>query len=390
MTQLLAQLGGTPAFDPPLPLVRPTMPDRAPLLARFDAILSSGVLTNGPTVRELEELVAGRLGVPHVVAVSNCTSGLMLVYQALGACGRVVLPSFTFAASAHAVVWAGGQPVFADVDARRLTLDPREAAALLDGAVAMSATHVYGAPAEPERLEQVADRAGVPLVFDAAHALGSLRGGRPIGGFGTAEVFSLSPTKVTVAGEGGLVTTRDVALADAIRIGRDYGNPGDYDCSFAGINARMSELHAALAIASLRGLDERIAERNELCSLFRAALDGVPGVRFQHVDAGDVSTYKDLTLLIDAEQFGITAAQLGQVLKADGIDTRRYYFPPIHQQKAYAQVIVERPLPVTEQVTEQVLTVPLWSHMSREQVRGVAAVVAAAQERSRELRDLLA
>lgn len=390
MTKTLAVLGGPPAFQPPLPLVRPTLPDTGPLLARFDSILSSGLLTNGRTVRELEDVVAERLDVPHVVAVSSCTAGLMLVYQALGAAGRVVLPSFTFAASAHAVVWAGGRPVFADIDADALTLDPSEAAALVDGAVAISATHLYGAPARVELLEHLAAHSGLPLVFDAAHALGSRRAGRPVGGFGTAEVFSLSPTKVTVAGEGGLVSTRDEGLADALRMGRDYGNPGNYDCLFPGLNARMSELHAALALASLVDLDQRIETRNELSRIFRRALDGVAGLRFPLLDSSDVSTYKDLTVLVDEEEFGLSTAQLASILAADGVDSRRYYCPPIHQQKAYAHTILERPLPVTERVAEQVLTVPLWSHMQPAQLRAIAALVVDAHEQAAELKARLA
>jgi dTDP-4-amino-4,6-dideoxygalactose transaminase len=389
MSATLALLGGAPAFDPPLPLVRPTMPETAPLLKRLGAILDSGQLTNGRTVRELEELVATRLGVPHVVGVASCTSGLMLVYQALGCAGRVVLPSFTFAASAHAVVWAGGQPAFADVVPDRLTLDPEEAAALAEGAVALSATHVYGTPADVDRLAAVAARHGLPIVYDAAHALGSRCAGRPVGGFGAAEVFSLSPTKVTVAGEGGLVATHDEALAEALVIGRDYGNPGDYDCRFPGLNARLSELHAAVAVASLAGLDQRIAVRNELARAFQDAVEGLPGVRFPQPGAGDLSTYKDLTLLVDEATYGLSAAQLGRVLSADGVDTRRYYAPPIHQQKAYAQTVLERPLPVTDRVAQQVLTVPLWSHMSTAQVLGIADLVTRCHAHAPQLRGVL-
>lgn len=389
MSATLALLGGAPAFDPPLPLARPTMPETQPLLRRLETILESGQLTNGRTVRELEDLVAERLRVPHVIGVASCTSGLMLVYQALGCAGRVVLPSFTFAASAHAIVWAGGQPLFADVAGDRLTLDPEEAAALADGAVALSATHVYGTPADVDRLAQVAARHGLPIVYDAAHALGSRYAGRPVGGFGTAEVFSLSPTKVTIAGEGGLVATHDEALAEALRIGRDYGNPGDYDCRFPGLNARLSELHAAVAVASLAGLDERIAVRNELARAFQSALAGLPGVRFPQLGAGDLSTYKDLTLLVDGTTYGLGAGQLCRALAADGVDTRRYYAPPIHQQKAYAQTALERPLPVTESVAQQVLTVPLWSHMSSAQVLGIADLVTRCHEHAGELQGVL-
>ncbi|MDQ4129497.1 MAG: DegT/DnrJ/EryC1/StrS family aminotransferase, partial [Actinomycetota bacterium] len=348
-------------FPGGLALVRPSLPDTAGVAARLRQVLDSGILTNGPTVAALEEAVCGYLGVGHVVAVSSCTSGLMLVLQAVGTPGQVTMPSFTFAAGAHAVRWAGGQPSFADVDPLTLTLDPQDAAGRMNGAAALFATHLYGTPCDVERLEALAATEGVPLLFDAAHALGSRRQGRLVGGFGTAEVFSLSPTKVTVAGEGGLIATNDRALAEACRLGRDYGNPGDYDCLFPGLNARMSELHATVALASLAGLDERVAHRAALAGQVRERLSGLVG--FPEVAAGDTSTYKDLTILVDADRFGLSAPELAAALRSEGIDTRRYYHPPVHRQKAYAHLVPSRPLPVTDQVAEQVLTLPLWSHM---------------------------
>ncbi|MGH3788105.1 MAG: DegT/DnrJ/EryC1/StrS family aminotransferase [Pseudonocardiaceae bacterium] len=384
-----ALLGGVPAFSERLPLVRPTIPDIPGLTRRLERILHSGMLTNGRVVRELEEAAAQRCEVMHVVAVASCTSGLMLTLQALGATGRVVIPSFTFAASAHAVVWAAGQPSFAEVDRRTLTLDPADAATLANGASAITATHVYGAPCDVDALAAVADLAGIPLVYDAAHALGSRHAGRPVGGFGSAEVFSMSPTKVAVAGEGGLVATNNADLARAIRLGRDYGNPGDYDCQFAGLNARMSELHAAIGLASLDGLDERIRHRHNLVDAFKKRAAGVPGLSYQQVRSEDVSTFKDLTLIIDPQSFGLCAADLGRALAAERIDSRRYYYPPIHRQKAYAHLPQDRELPVTDEVAAQVLTPPLYSHMTEYQVTRVADAVVSIQEHAPAVRNAL-
>lgn len=369
-----AILGGRPAFPDGLALMRPTLEDVPTLERRLGAILSSGTLTNGPTVRELEEQVASRLGVAAVVAVSSCTAGLALTLQALGVRDRVVLPSFTFSASAHAVVWAGAQPRFADITPDTLCVAPSSVAQLLDGATAITATHVYGTPCRTEELQTIADRAGVPLVYDAAHGLGASRQGRPVGGFGVAEVFSLSPTKVVVAGEGGLVATDDTALADAVRLGLNYGNPGDYDCLFPGINARMSEFHAAVALHSLTRLDHYVHHRNELVDVFWSALSGVPGLRRPAVDPGDVSTYKDLTIVVDEESFGLSASQLATALQHEGIDSRRYYYPSIHRQRAYAH-LDPSDLPVTEAISPAVLSVPLWSHMNSDQIRSQAEAI---------------
>lgn len=382
MTPPLPTPSDPPAFPDGLALNRPTLPDLPRLVARLGDILESGQLTNGRTVAELEEQVAERLGVPHVVAVASCTAGLALTYQALGVRGDVVMPSFTFSASAHAVVWSGGRPRFADVEAGTLCLDPASAAPLADGAAAISATHVYGTPCRTEALESLARSAGIPLVFDAAHALGSRRQGRPVGGFGHAEVFSLSPTKVTVAGEGGLVATHDEGLARAVRLGRNYGNPGDYDCRFPGLNARMSELHAAVALHSLRWLDHQVSRRNQLVDAFWGRLAGVPGLRRPEVAPGDVSTYKDLTLIVDPGTFGLSAGGLGAALWNEGVDTRRYYHPAVHAQRAYRHLPPPPPLPVTERVAPAVLSLPLWSHMDFGLMHRLADCVAVVHERT--------
>ena len=391
MTDVPAVLGGPPSFPVGLPLVRPTIPDIPGLARRIEAILRSGMLTNGPTVRELEERAAELLQVPHVVALSSCTAGLMLTLQAVGRPGPVVMPSFTFAASAHAVHWAGGTPAWAEVRRQDLTLDPSDAAAEVRrlGATAMTATHIYGTPCQVEALQAVADEAGIPLVYDAAHALGSSRGGRPVGSFGTAEVFSMSPTKVTTAGEGGLVATRDPDLAARLRVARDYGNPGDYDCLFPGLNARMSELHAAVALAGLDTVGERVAYRGQLVAAFRDAVDRLPGLAFPTVEPGDVSTYKDLTLVLQPAEFGLTNVELGAALKAEGIDSRRYYAPPIHRQKAYAHLAPTRDLPVTDEMAGRVLTPPLYSHMTKEQVLLVAESVRRIQQHAPAVRAAL-
>ena len=372
----LAVLGGSPSFPDGMPLTQVVVADREGITKRFDAILDSGMLTNGPTVRELEERAADLLDVPHVVAVASCTTGLMLALQALEARGPVVMPSFTFSATAHAAVWAGGRPVFADIDHASLTLDAADAAGRIAGASTLMATHIYGTPCRVEQIDEIAGEVGVPVVYDAAHALGSSRNGQPIGGFGAAEVFSLSPTKVAPAGEGGLVSTRRADIADRVRLARNYGNPGDYDCRVAGLNARMSEFHAAVGLASLNDLPRRVARRNEQVQAFRDRVNGLPGIRIPTVDEADVSTFKDLTLVVDEQEYGLDVPQLGAALAAEGADTRRYFYPPVHRQQAYAHLTAPQPpLPVTDELAPRVLTVPLWTQMSDHTVRRLADLV---------------
>lgn len=372
-----AVAGGDPAFPERLPLVRPTVPDPAVIAADLERIFASRLLTNGPTVRRFEQECAERLGVAHCVAVASCTAGLMLVLKTSGLEGEIVVPSFTFAATAHAAVWNGLTPVFADIDGSTLTLSATGAARVItDRTSAILATHLYGAPCDTDALEQLARERGVRLFFDAAHAFGSLRDGVPVGRFGDAEVFSLSPTKLLVAGEGGIAATNDDELAERLRIGRDYGNPGDYDCRFTGLNARMSEIHAAIGLASLATLDDRIARRNELAAAYREALASVPGITFPLLGDVDRSTFKDFTLLVEGDAFGIDAVQLATALDREGIDTRRYYAPPVHATHAYRAWNPGRgALPNTEWAAARCLTLPMWEGMRDEDPLRVAAAI---------------
>jgi dTDP-4-amino-4,6-dideoxygalactose transaminase len=370
-----ALLGGQPAFPDGLPFFRPATPALDRVAARLAPSYDRGMLTNGPLVRQFEAEVAARLGVPHVVAVASCTAGLMLVYQALSRPGTAaVMPSFTFSATAHAARWAGAVPRFADCDVSTCQLDVTDAKGRLDGASLLVGTHVFGAPCTPEEVEELGRSAGVPVVFDAAHGFGATRGGRPLGTFGDAEVFSLSPTKPMTSGEGGIVATRDAALAERVRLGVDYGNPGDYDTRFAGLNARMSELHAAVGLESLVDLDEHLAVRRALADRYRVALAGIPGVTPQAVDPGDASTYKDFTVIVDESAFGLDRDTVARALKAEGVDTRPYFHPAVHRQEAYAD-LAPADLPRTDWLADRVISLPLWRAMPPTAVSTIADVL---------------
>jgi dTDP-4-amino-4,6-dideoxygalactose transaminase len=371
-----AVIGGDPVFPDRLPFARPLVPPLERVTARLAPGYEAGILTNGPLVRTLEEEVAARLGVAHVVAVSSCTSGLLLVLQALAPERSVVLPSFTFSASAHAIAWNGLEPVFVECDPATFQVDVGDAEAELERAGGILATHVNGAPCRAEEVEAAGREAGVPVVFDAAHAFGARRQGRPVGGFGDAEVFSMSPTKLVVAGEGGLVATNRADVAEAVRIGRDYGNPGDYDTRFPGLNARLSELHAAVALESLALLPEHLAIRRSIAELYREGLAGLPGITPQLVDPGDDSTYKFFTVQVDADRFGLERDVVVEALRLEGIDTRCYFSPPVHLQQAYARRRAVS-LRATERLAARVLSLPLSGGLQPGQAAAVVEALAA-------------
>jgi len=367
---------------------RPTLPPYTLVSKEVEAFYDSGMITNGRVVRDLEDDIKGALGVGNAVAVSCCTSGLMLALKCLGLSGKVAIPSFTFFASAHAAVWNGLEPVFVDVDPDTWNISPESLEMTLKDHGDISAVlpvHVFGNPCDVYALESLAEKHGISLVYDSAHAMGSMVGGHRVGGFGDAEVFSMSPTKLVVAGEGGVMTTDDEELASKLRAGRDYGNTGDYDPSFIGLNARMSEFHAALAIESFRLLEENVRRRGNLAARYTGGLADVRGITFQEILKGSRSTFKDFTVLVSEEGFGASRDALAWHLAREGIDTRKYYHPPVHRTTAYWEKWGKKYddyLPVTNKLAKEAMSLPIWSHMDAETVDVVVESVLRAHDKA--------
>ncbi len=374
-----ALLGGRPVFDPKIPITRPLLPAFDSVAGGVQDMLASGMVTKGRWLRQFEDAVAAHLGVRQAVGVSSCTAGLMLTYQALGLNGEVIVPSFTFMATISALAWNGARPVFVDVNPATTNIDPAAAErAITPRTSAIVAVHNFGAPADIAALEALAARHNLPLIFDAAHGFGALYDGRPVGAQGRAQVFSLSPTKLLIAGEGGIVATNDDALAEAVRVGREYGNAGDYDSRFAGMNARLAEFNAYMGLRSLEMLEAAAQHRNHIAALFRRELGRLPGLSFQAVRPQDRSSYKDFAVTVDPHAFGLSRDALALALAAEGVDTRKYYDPPCHRHTAYRQFAPpEETLSSTNLLAARSLSLPIWSHMSE----AVAGDICAAVER---------
>jgi dTDP-4-amino-4,6-dideoxygalactose transaminase len=356
----------------------PNLPDFDALLPQLRAIWASGELTNGQTVSEFERRVG--MGMPgrEVIAVNSCTTGLMLTLRALGVEGEVLLPSFTFTATAHAVVWAGCVPVFVDCNASTLNVDVDDLRRkITPNTSAIVAVYVSGNPPALEALEDVAREHDVKLVLDAAHALGATFKGRPSGTFGDAEVFSLSPTKTITTFEGGIVSVRDAEIARRMRIGRNYGNPGNYDCEFVGLNARMSEIHALVGLQSYDALQQNVEARRRLASLYTERLGGVRGILVQSIEPGNECSFKDFSMRIVASEFGATRDEVRNVLERHNIETRAYFDPPVHRQAAYRKRDAARipELPTTDAVASEILNLPLHVGLSVRDIERIVQVV---------------
>lgn len=367
--------GDARAFEQRFPFMRPTLPDLKDVIEEYQSAYQSGLLTNSGIVGRLEAAVAERLGVKHCVAVSSCTSGLMMVLRALGLSGEVIVPSFTFFATGHAILWNDLTPVFANSDLDTWNVSPSDIERkITEKTSAILAVHLYGNPCDIPALEGLAQRNGLKLIFDAAHAFGSAYRGMPIGSFGDAEVFSLSPTKLLVAGEGGLVTTGDAKLAAAVRAMRNYGDIGAYNPEWLGVNARMTEFNAALALRGLSLIEAKVRRRNSIAQTYTEILSSLPGVRFQKKHPQDTTTYKDYSIHITPEISGQTRDELANALLNQNIETKKYFYPPLHQQSLYTKFHdpARNDLSQTEFLADGILSLPIYESLPDETIVTVA------------------
>ncbi len=366
-----------------LPVIRPTLPSLAEVADLVRSSWDSGHVTLGPTVQAFEEEARRLTCVRQAIAVSSCTAGLMLIPRALnlplGA--EVIAPTFTFAATAQALVWNGLIPVFCDCLPGTCTLDPDDVDRnITPRTAAICPVYVYGLPPDVDALIELGRRKGIPVYFDSAQGLGATYRGRPAGGFGTCEVFSLSPTKVVTAVEGGLITTRDDELAGRLRSLRDYGKDRDTGEQMVrlGLSARMSELHAAIGLLSLRAMDKLVKARQDRTAVYRDRLGALPGCWVQEFPP-DRTTNGNYFVLFVSSRAKKSRDQVYDALRRQGIQTKRYFFPLVHQQAIYRQfpMRVSRRLTNSLQASAEGLALPLYSHMTTDEQERVSQAVEA-------------
>jgi len=355
----------------------PSLPPLETYQAAVADVFASRHLSNGGVwCRRLEQRVAEYIGVPHAIAAASGDAGLRVSMLALRElcpeANEVIVPSYTFPATVNAVLAAGLTPVFCDIDARTLCITPATVEPLMSRrTAAVLAVHAHGNPADMPRLEQLCGAAGVMLVSDAAAAMGACIDGRHIGSFGHMEVFSLSGTKVLSAGEGGIICCRDDAIADRLRELSRYGIAADYSCSHPGINSKLSELAASLAVCGLPYLDGWLARRLDVLRRYRSILQTCPQMRLQELlSENAVGTWKDLALVLSDRKL---AQRIIDVTAAYRIHTRPYY-RALHQMAAYRE-FPRGPLLVTEQLSDCVVCIPLYADIRDDVVDLVGSAV---------------
>jgi dTDP-4-amino-4,6-dideoxygalactose transaminase len=347
--------------------------------AAMRGVIERRYYTNhGPVTRELEERLEAYLGVGNAVTVVNATVGLYMICLALGLKGKVMMPSFTFIATAQAAVLAGLDPVLCDVDRTTHQVTPETAeAALEEGVVALCPVNLWGGSCDIPSLSAWSAGHGLELYFDSAHGFGVERADGKLGRFGRAEVFSFHATKVMSATEGGCITTDDDDLAERLRnLRSNYGIRRPMDVPLT-INARMSEGQSAIALLSLEDLDERIAHNVEILEAYRAGLAEVPGVRLVPPAAVTRSNHQSVVLQIDEERFGLSRDLLWDVLRAEGVRARRYFAPGIHRSPPFDEQypgFVEA-LPVTDELCRTLLQLPVGALVTATDAEQIAGLV---------------
>lgn len=383
-------LGGSREFTTDLPVGQLYFPPWERYEEAMRGIIGRRYYTNhGPLVTELEERLEQQLGVRNAVTVSNATMGLYLVTLALGLTGKVIMPAFTFIATAQAARLAGLDPVFCDVDphTHQVTVATADRA-MEEGVEALCAVNLWGGSTDPTTFEDWAASRGVTLFFDSAHGFGVETVSGSLGRFGAAEVFSFHATKILSAAEGGCVCTENDELAERIRNMRsNYGIRRPLRVPLT-INARMSEAEAAIALMSLSDLEERMAHNRVVFDTYRSALQSIPGLTLVVPAHVTRTNHQSVVVQLSSDEYGLTRDQLWSVLRAEGVRARRYFKPGIHRSTPFDMLYpgYVDTLPTTDALCDTVLQLPIGAVVTAEDAQRIGELIKAIHQHAEPLR----
>ena len=390
----LAVFGGVPAFSEPLHVGRPNIGNRERLLERFNDLLDRKWLSNnGPYEKEFERLVADHVGSKHCIAVCNGTIALQLAVRALGCSGEVIVPSFTFIATAHALQWQDITPIFCDIDLTSHNIDPAQVERLITPrTTGILGVHLWGRPCDIEALEEIGRRNNLKVAFDAAHAFGcSYRGRDDVGGRGDAAIYSFHATKFVNSFEGGAITTNNDELADKLRLIKNFGFT-DYDTVVhVGTNGKMSEISAAMGLTSIESIDEYLDCNLQNYRRYRKELQGMPGIRLLEYDPRERCNYHYIVIEVAESVAGTSRDQLMEILHAENVLARRYFYPGCHQAEPYRTTMPEARscLPHTETIAQRVLVLPCGTSVTPADVTTICEIIRLTINNSRQTQQRL-
>lgn len=376
----LAIHGAPPAFAQPLHVGRPNIGNKEDFLRRVEHMFDNHWLTNnGPMVLEFEKRIAKHLNVKHCVAMCNGTIALEIAIRALGLEGEVIVPSWTFVATAHALYWQGITPVFADIDPRTHNLHPDAVRRMITPRTSgIIGVHLWGRAAPIEELEAIAREHELKLMFDAAHAFGSTHKGHAIGRFGACEVFSFHATKSFNTFEGGAVTTNDDELAEAMRLMRNFGFHGYDNVIHPGTNGKMIEICAAMGLTNLNVLEDVIAANKRNHATYKEELRDIAGLSVLDYGAGENNSHHYVVAEIN-DACSVSRDHVIEALHAENILARKYFWPGCHKMQPYLDLFphADLMLPNTKAVSERVMVLPAGTSVTQEHIAQVCAIIRA-------------
>ena len=360
-------------------VTRSSMPTFEEYCEEIRSLWESHWLTNmGVEHGKLEAALKEKLGVDNLALFTNGHSALECILEAmtLPAGGEVITTPFTFASTTHAIKRKGLTPVFADVREDNLTLDPASIEAMITPRTcAIVPVHVYGNLCDVDAIYEIAERHGLKVIYDAAHAFGVERNGVSAAGFGDASMFSFHATKAFNTIEGGCVCFKDPSLYETLNHWKNFGITGPEDVEYVGGNAKMNEFCAAMGVCNLRHFDDEIAKRRKVAECYWERLEGAPGVRVFRPAAGVKSNYAYLPVLFDPEVFGAARDDVFAALAEAGVGARKYFYPLVSDYACYRSVYSSERTPVAKKAAEQVLTVPMYADLAIEDVDLICDVV---------------
>ena len=364
----------------PIPVTQPFMPPLEEFLPYLSRIWDSKWLTNaGEFHQQLEHDLARHLGVEHLSLFANGTIALIVALQALRITGEVVTTPYSFVATAHSLLWNNIRPVFADIDPVSFNLDPEKIESAITGhTTAIMPVHCYGNPCDVERIQNVADRYGLRVIYDAAHAFGVDYKGRSLLAHGDLSVLSFHATKVFNTFEGGAIVCRDAKTKQRIDHLKNFGFVDEVTVAAAGINGKMNEVQAAFGLLQLRHVDRLIAARNAIDARYRERLAGIPGIGLHHPNQEATRNHAYFPILV-GPGYPIDRDTLYAKFREHGVLARRYFYPLISQFPMYRGLASAQRdnLPVASRLADQVLCLPIFPDLPGEEVDRIADLIEA-------------
>lgn len=357
----LAIYGAPPAFENPVHVGRPNIGNREEFLEKINKIIDNKWLTNdGPMVQEFERRIAKHLNVKHCIAMCNGTIALEIAIRALGLQGEVIVPSWTFIATAHSLFWQGITPIFADIDPNTHNLDPAAVRRMITPrTTGIIGVHLWGRAAPVNELQALAEEHQLKLMFDSAHAFGCSYRGESIGQFGSCEVFSFHATKSFNAMEGGAVTTNDDNLANTARLMRNFGFSGYDNVIYPGTNGKMIEACAAMGLVNLDNFTNIVDSNKKNYTAYHQELKDLKGVRLLSYSEQEKNNYHYIILEVN-EECAVRRDDIIAALHAENILARKYFWPGCHMMRPYRDLYPHAGLvlPNTSEVSKKVIVLP--------------------------------